>query len=136
MNTRWLTLVSGMLLLVGCTSQTPPRSAAVMVPVTTVDSVTGTWTGLLEMAGSQDRADFVELTVDPSGAYRVTSARTIGLLDAGGKVAVGDGKLRLDGERGARATATLYTESASPQRTLVVDGATPSGRAFSAKLRQ
>jgi hypothetical protein len=32
--------------------------------------------------------------------------------------------------------ATLYSDAASPQRTLVVEGATPAGRGFSAKLRQ
>ena len=136
MTKRWLAMVSGAVMLVGCTSATPPRSAAMMVPVTTLDSIAGTWTGVLEMAGSQDRTDYVELTVDRGGAYRVMSARTIGILDAGGKVSVGDGKMRFEGDRGARAMATLYTESASPQRTLVVEGATPSGRGFSAKLRQ
>ena len=135
MKKRWLTAVSAVLMVAGCTSSAP-RSAAVMVPVTTLDSVAGTWTGLLEMAGSQDRTDFVELIVDPAGAYRVKSARTIGLLDAGGKVAVGEGKMRLEGARGARAMATLYSDAASPQRTLVVEGATPAGRGFSAKLRQ
>jgi hypothetical protein len=122
------------LALTGCAGSTGAPSTEAAVPVTDVGSVTGKWTGLLELAGSRDREDFVELTIDGSGAYRAVSARTIGLLDARGKIVVSDGKAHFEGQRGSRATATLYARPASPERALVVVGTTPSGRQFSVRL--
>ena len=105
------------------------------VHVTDLASVVGKWKGLLAVEGrGDDDVDMIEVTIDDRGAYRARTARTIGLLDAQGKIVVSDGKLRLEGERGARATATLY-EGASPSRALGVVGATPSGRSFSVRLR-
>jgi hypothetical protein len=127
---RWLTGVAVVLALTGCAGTT----AGTAVAVTDIATVAGKWTGLLEMAGGQDREDFVELTVDGSGLYRASAARTIGAMDAQGKVAViGDGKMLFQGDRGSRATATLYTQAAQ-QRTLLLEGTTPSGRHFRVRL--
>jgi hypothetical protein len=121
---RWFTGVAVLLALTGCAGAT-------------AGTVAGKWTGLLEMAGSQDREDFVELTVDGSGRYQAVAARTIGAMDAQGKVGVlGDGKVLFRGDRGSQATATLYTRTSEPQRTLVMDGTTPSDRRFRARLYQ
>jgi hypothetical protein len=110
------------LALTGCagSTATPGPGMATPVAVTDVASVAGTWKGLLELEGGGDRNDFVELTVDRSGGYRASAARTVGLLDAQGTIAVSDGKVRLEGVRGGRAMGTLYTHSASPERALVV----------------
>ena len=124
-----------MLALAGCAGSAGPSGAsgsATAVPINDAAAVAGKWTGLLELEGGGDREDFIELTLDREG-YRASGARTIGLLDGKGKTAVADGKLRLEGEKGARATATLYERS--PERSLVVVGALPSGRRFSARLR-
>lgn len=131
----WLLSLVVALGLAGCAGGGAP-TAATAVAVTDVASVAGKWTGLLEMANSRDREDFVELTVDRGGAYRVVTARTIGALDAQGNIAVSDGKILLKGARGSQATATLYTQQAQPQRTLLIEGATRDGRRFSARLRQ
>ena len=89
------------------------------------------------MEGSRDREDFVELVVDPSGVYRAVAARTIGMMDAQGTIAVaGNGTLILRGNRGSQATATLYTGAPPGPRLLVLEGATPAGRRFRAQLRQ
>jgi hypothetical protein len=103
------------------------------VAVSDVGSVAGKWSGLMELEGGGDREDFVEMTIERDGAYRASGARTIGLMDGKGKVVVADGKLRLDGDKGARATGTLYERS--PERSLVVVGALPSGRRFSVRLK-
>jgi hypothetical protein len=135
---RWQTGVASLavgLTLAGCAGgSASPRTTTAMA-VTDVTTVAGAWSGLLELEGGGDRNDFVELTVDRSGAYRASAARTVGLLDAKGTVAVTEGKIRLEGERGARATGTLYGPMASPERALLLEGATPSGRRFSVRLR-
>ena len=135
---RWrdgLTNLTVALSLAGCAAGSAAPVATTPVAVTDVASVAGKWTGLMELQGSGDRDDFVELTVDRGGTYRVVAARTIGLMDAEGKIAVDDGKLRLEGARGGRATGTLHAPPASPDRTLLVEGATPAGRRFSVRLR-
>jgi hypothetical protein len=132
---RWVPVVVLMLMLAGCAGG-PASSVGTAAPVSDVASVAGKWTGLLEIAGSRDRDDFIELTVDRSGAYRVVASRTIGMMDARGNVAaVSGGKLLFKGERGAEATGTLYTQPTPPERTLLLEGATPSGRRFSTRLR-
>lgn len=128
--------VVAVLILAGCAGS-PASTARTAVAVTDIASVTGKWTGLLEMAGSRDREDFVELTIDRNGAYRAVAARTIGAMDAQGHIVVsGDGTLLFKGDRGSQATATLYTQTTQPQRTLLLEGATPSGRSFRAQLHQ
>ncbi|MGH7392218.1 MAG: hypothetical protein ACREM3_22585 [Candidatus Rokuibacteriota bacterium] len=133
---RWRTWLLSLVVVLGLTgcAGTGASTAGTAVAVTDLSSVAGKWTGLLELAGSGTREDFVELTVDRSGAYRAVTARTIGAMDAQGRVAVSGGKILLQGERGSRATATLYTQQT--QRALLVEGATPEGRRFSARLRQ
>lgn len=123
------------LTLAGCAG-TGASTAGGAAAVSDIASVTGKWAGLMEMPGSQQRDDFVELRVDESGAYRVVAARTIGVMDARGKVAISDGQVVFKGDRGSQATATLYTEPTQSQRTLLVEGATPSGRRFRARLQQ
>ena len=133
---RWQPGLVAVLVLAGCASSGGSTSGTA-VAVTDIASVAGKWTGLVEMAGAQEREDFVELTVDRSGAYRAVAARTIGVMDAQGKVAVvGDGKIVFRGDRGSQATATLYTQPTQPQRTLLLEGATASGRRFRARLHR
>jgi len=127
----WLSSVALVLLLGGCAG----TGAGTAVAVPDTKSIAGKWTGLLEMAG--DRENFVELTVDESGTYRVVTARTIGVMDAKGKIdVVGSGTLLFKGDSGSQATGTVVTQPPQSQRTLVMEGVTPAGRRFSARLRQ
>ena len=119
----------------GCASGGGTSGTAPAAVVNDVASLAGKWTGILEVEGSRDRDDLLELTVDPSGTYRASAARTIGALDSQGKVALVDGKVRLEGARGGRATGTLYGASTSPDRSLLVNGVLPSGRRFTVRLR-
>jgi hypothetical protein len=132
---RWVPGVVIVLALGGCAGG-GASAARTPVVVTDVASVVGKWTGLLETEGSGDRNDFVELTVDSSGAYRASTARTIGAINAAGTVLVSDGKMLFKGDRGSQATGTLYAAPTDPRRTLLLQGATSSGRRFTARLQQ
>jgi hypothetical protein len=89
------------------------------VAVTDVKSVAGRWAGLMDLPGGGRDVEYLEVTVLQDGTYRATSARTIGVMDAQGTIAVRDGRLVLEGERGARGTATLFSGRGQP--TLLVD---------------
>ena len=134
---RWLgglALCALVLAVTGCGTGASSTAAApaTAVAVSNTSAVVGKWTGLLELEGGGDREDFVDLTIAPDGTYRAGAARTIGLMDAGGKDSVADGKNLLDGARGGKATGTLYEGA---QRSLVVVGAAPNGRRFMVRLR-
>jgi hypothetical protein len=132
---RWTAL--GLLLVLGlarcgssgATNQTAP------VAVTDVSSVAGKWVGLLSITGSRDREDYVEVTVDANGAYRASSARTIGVLDTKGTVTASGGRLVIKGDSGGQGTATLYTQPPPDERILVVNGTASDGRAYTLRLR-
>jgi hypothetical protein len=132
---RWTVL--GLLLVLGlarcgssgATTQTAP------VAVTDVSSVAGKWVGLLSITGSRDREDYVEVTVDANGAYRASSARTIGVLDTKGTVTASGGRLVINGDSGGQGTATLYTQPPPDERMLVVNGTASDGRAYTLRLR-
>jgi hypothetical protein len=113
----------------GATTSTAP------VAVTDVSSVAGKWVGLLAITGSGDRQDYVEVTVDANGAYRASSARTIGVLDTKGTLTASGGRLLIKGDSGGRGTATLYTQPPPDERMLVVNGTASDGRAYLLRLR-
>src|SRR5262245_66695932 len=101
-------LVLALLLgVAGCAGSGTPTATA-PVAVTDVSSIAGKWAGLLSITGSRDREDYVEVTVDGNGAYRASSARTIGLLDTKGTVTASGGRLLIKGDAGGRGTPTLY----------------------------
>ena len=102
--------------------------------VADVKSVAGRWAGLMDLPGgvrNQDQS--VEVHVLPDGTYRATSARTIGMLDARGTVAVKDGRLVMQGEQGARGQGTLFSRDG--ETLLMIDMTRPDGARVSARLR-
>jgi hypothetical protein len=105
------------------------------VVITDLASIAGKWVGLLEMAGSQDRQDYIEVTIAGDGTYRAASARTIGVMDARGKVTLSDGKLLIQGERGGKGIGTLFTQTGQPPRLLQVNGTASDGRPYILRLR-
>lgn len=117
-------------LLSGCAATGGATDHGRPVPVTDVRSVAGRWSGLLEISGRRHE-DFVDVTISPDGAYEVHGARTIGTLDARGRVEAVDGTLRFRGERAA-ATGTLYANEA--RRTLVIEGRSDRGTRVTARL--
>jgi hypothetical protein len=89
------------------------------VTVTDVRSVAGRWAGLMDSPAPSQDPEYLEVTVREDGTYRATSARTIGVMDAQGTIAVSDGRLLLTGERGTRGVGTLFSREGRP--TLLVD---------------
>src|SRR5262249_23307522 len=90
----WLLVIA--LGFAGCATS-ESSTAGGPVAITDLASVAGKWVGLLEIAGSQDRQDYIEVTIAGDGTYRAASARTIGVMDARGKITLSDGKLLIQG---------------------------------------
>ena len=116
--------------LAGCATAGRATDHGSPVTVSEVGSVAGRWSGLLEISGRRHE-DFIEITISPDGAYEVHGARTIGTLDAQGRVDAADGTLRFRGPRAA-ATGTLYAKEAV--RTLVIEGRSARGERVTARL--
>ncbi|HKA87092.1 MAG TPA: hypothetical protein VKE22_05465, partial [Haliangiales bacterium] len=107
--------------LAGCAGSGSSTTTA-PIAITELASIAGKWVGLLEVAGSRDRDDYVEVTIAPDGTYRAASARTIGVMDARGTVKVADGRLLIQGASGGKGTAVLYSQPGQPPRLLQVNG--------------
>lgn len=120
--------------LAGCVSS-GSTAAGGPIAITDVASIAGKWVGLLEMSGSRDREDYVEVTIAADGTYQAASARTIGVMDVKGTVSVSDGRLLIRGERGGRGTGTLFTQTGQPPRLLQVNGTAADGRQYIVRLR-
>src|SRR5262245_37804418 len=115
----------------GCASDSASRGTP--IPVTSVGTIAGRWAGLSELPGDRMEENYVEVTLRDDGTYEAKSARTIGLMDARGRVQVSDGRLLIEGSNGARGTATLY--SAGGQRTLLVEMRSAEVGSITARLR-
>ena len=117
----------------GCASAGASAGRDTQIPVTNVGSVIGRWAGLSDLPGHRNDDLYVEVTVRDDGTYEATSARTIGFMDARGRVQPRDGRLLIQGNDGAHGTATLY--SADGQRTLLVEMVRAKGGNVTARLR-
>ena len=120
--------------LAGCVTS-GSSTAGGPIAITDVASIAGKWVGLLEMSGSQDREDYVEVTIARDGTYQASSARTIGVMDVKGTVSVSDGRLLIRGERGGRGNGTLFSQTGQPPRLLQVNGTSADGRQYIIRLR-
>ena len=120
--------------LAGCAGQAGTADRT-QVPITDVASLAGKWVGLLEVAAGRDQQDYVEVTIEGGGAYRLSAARTIGVMDAKGTVTVDGGRLVIKGESGGQGTGTLYTQPPSDPRLLIVNGTSSDGRKNTGRLR-
>ena len=118
----------------GCASvASDSASRGTPIPVTSVGTIAGRWAGLSELPGNRMDENYIEVTLRDDGTYEATSARTIGFMDARGRVQLSDGRLLIEGSDGARGTATLY--SAGGQRTLLVEMQSPKVGSITARLR-
>ncbi|HEX6213110.1 MAG TPA: hypothetical protein VF136_20180 [Methylomirabilota bacterium] len=110
-----------------------PTAAGEPVAVADVKSLAGRWAGLMDLPGGGRDVQYLEVMLREDGTYTATSARTIGVMDAQGTIAVRDGHLVLQGERGARGTARLYSHQGEP--TLMVDMTGADQRRTTARLQ-
>jgi hypothetical protein len=80
--------------LVGCAGIGPVKPVA----VSDIGSVSGTWEGTVYLPGSE--RDDVTLTIRDDGSYDVVSKTNLAVTSGKGRVAVRDGRLVIEGERG------------------------------------
>jgi hypothetical protein len=139
---QWVRTVAGLaalLALGACASggsasgRSAGGSSAGVVPVTDLKAVAGRWAGLMDLPGNQNDDQYLEVTVRENGTYEAKSALQIGLMDAKGTVAVSNGRLILQGDRGSKGTATLVSKEGTP--TLMVDMTAPNQSRTTARLR-
>ena len=114
----------------GCADRTTARGTAVVIPITDVKMVAGTWTGVASRQSSS-RDDWLEVRVNEDGTFETASARQIGAVSGKGTVTVSDGKMKAVGPRGT-AVLTLYDRQG---RMLVMDFLDTNGVPYSAELR-
>jgi len=100
------------------------------VTVPDVKSVTGTWKGLVYRSGVE--AERITLTIHEDGSYDIVSAQRPGTSSGKGKLAIADGRLLFEGERG-RGVGTLLR---NPGGDLVmnVDATLSDNSTLTAKL--
>jgi hypothetical protein len=118
--------------LAGCAGMTPTGPPAeTVVPITSFDAVKGKWAGIITRSPASRREDLVELTVDGDGSYRFASARTVGVLQGGGKLQLKDGALSSASEHGSAAYRLIERGG---QRVLKVDAVDRNGHRYSGDL--
>jgi len=113
----------------GCAGQSS-RESGVMVPITDLATVSGTWAGVA-YRGVGNRTEWLEITFKPDGTFEASSARQIGLFAGNGTLALNNGKLTAVGPRG-KAVMTLYDRRG---RLLLVDFEDSNGIPYTAELR-
>src|SRR5262245_49049147 len=116
----------------GSMEQQPP-TAWVQVPIANVSSVAGKWEGVMRRRPPERRDDdWVTVVIEPSGSYRFSSVRTIGVFSGEGEFTVDEGKLKVRSERGT-IEANLY--EAGDRRMLKAIGRTNDGIEYHAEVR-
>jgi hypothetical protein len=96
--------------LVGCASIGPVTPVA----VSDVNSVSGTWEGIVYLPRSQpgsERND-VTLTIRDDGSFDVVSKKILGASRGKGHIVISDGRLVFEGERGLRGVGTVLRNPA------------------------
>jgi hypothetical protein len=106
---RWIlavTVIVGLSVsLAGCVSLGPVRSVA----VSDVQSVSGTWKGIVYLTGSE-RHD-VTVTIGDDGSYDAVSVKQLGVSRGKGHIVIRDGRLIIESEKG-RGLGTVLRNSA------------------------
>lgn len=112
--------------LIGCASAGP------LTPVVVSDlkSVAGTWTGVVYQSGSEP--DYVALTIQEDGSYRVESRPAIGPTRGKGTITIREGRLIFQGEKG-RGVGTVL-RSPNGDRIMDVQATLSDNSTLTAKL--
>jgi hypothetical protein len=103
-------IVGSSVSLVGCASIGPVTPVA----VSDVNSVSGTWEGIVYLPPSQpgsERND-VTLTIRDDGSFDVVSKKILGASRGKGHIVISDGRLVFEGERGLRGVGTVLRNPA------------------------
>lgn len=131
-GTCLMILLGGLTGTIGCTPVTPlPSPPSSSVAISTFESVSGKWAGILRALPQSRKDDWVTLVISGDGTYQFVSPRTIGIFQGQGTFTLVDGTLRTDTDRGST-LVTLY--EGSGKRMLKVEGTTQDGVKYSANL--
>jgi hypothetical protein len=112
-------------ILVGCLSVAP-------VAVTDIEAVTGTWKGILYPSSSEQVREAITLTIREDGSYDVVSAQSIGTSRGKGRIAISEGRVIFEGERGRGVGKVLRDTSGN--LLMEVDATLSDNSTLSAKL--
>ncbi len=141
MPTIWLLILVGLAsALSACTGphSVTPKAATGPLPSTAVGiadfkTVAGVWEGILYgLANVRDEGDWVMMRIGEDGAYEFASFREIGAFQGSGTLQLREGQLFLEGQRGGRATFTLYADD--NRRLLRVNAIARDGGRLTADL--
>jgi hypothetical protein len=88
--------------LIGCASAGPVAPVA----VSDVKSVAGTWKGIVYRSGSQPEQAVLTILEDGSYSFEIVPTQMVGTSRGKGKIAISDGRLQFEGEKG-RGVGTL-----------------------------
>jgi len=92
--------------LVSCANLGPVAPVA----VSDVKSVSGTWRGIVYLSGPEPND--VTLMIADDGSYDVVWTKNLGASRGKGRIAISDGRLVLEGERGLRGVGTVLRNPA------------------------
>jgi hypothetical protein len=113
--------------MAGCASLGPVTPVA----ISDIGSVAGTWKGIVYQSSSAPES--VELTIREDGSYDVVRAvQPIGESRGKGKIAISDGRLLFEGEKG-RGVGTVLT-SPDGDRVMNIEATLSDNSILSAKL--
>ena len=127
----WTTLAATVVVgfaasLIGCASAGPLTP----IVVSDIKSVAGTWTGVVYQSGSEP--DYVVLTIQEDGTYRVESRPAIGPTRGKGTIVISRGRLIFQGEKGHGVGTVL--RSPSGDRVMDVEATLSDNSTLTAKL--
>jgi hypothetical protein len=135
---RLLFVLGGVFMLTACATASPtgpgPGSGDAALPITSIDAVKGKWAGVVERTKPNSRQeDFVELTINDDASFAYSGARTLGMFHGSGTLALADGQLMYQSERG-RVTYRLYDRNGI--QVIKVDAESTDGLRYEAVLRR
>jgi hypothetical protein len=115
-----------------CTSTPAVKPVDTLVPIGSIDSVRGDWTGRIVKSPVGPQEDWVDLTIGGDGTYRFTAYRTYTMLAGRGKLTLVEGELRSESTSG-KATYRLYDRAGT--RLLKVEALERTGLYYVAELK-
>jgi hypothetical protein len=118
--------------LLGCAGG-PATPATVPVAIADLKTVAGKWSGLYSRdTSSSSREDWVELAINEDGTCEFGSFRQVGALHGKGKLALRDGKLYGQSERGGTFVSSLFDRGGKPLLKVAAQDA--AGMNYTAEL--
>jgi len=120
-----VTVVALAALLGGCASIGPYKP----IEVSDVKSLAGTWKGVIYWSGNE--RDELEMTIREDGSYHFVAHEPVGSSEGNGKITISEGRLIIQGEKGAGVAALL---SSGDERVMQIEATLSDNRHLSARL--